>query len=321
MTSGLIRISLQSSKSLSVGGTKIQTRNYTTQTTKFATQIINIHRSSRGSWRRYSTGIPQKTTKNLPRSHPQNPHHPSLLVWKHNFKNVALPMLAGGSSWCCFSTTTTNQMMTHCETAMIQGVVDDNDSIAHIYQRALTVHNKGDDSSVQSWFSYLRRAIRMVFRAMKLACTLSPVIAFYPIQRMLLYQRDPTVDARDLALSVDNDRPVEGPLGWYLQLCLICVEWSGAAVIKLMQWAGSRPDMFGHDFCAVFSKLQDNTTPHAWRHTEKVLREAYGNDWKERIKIQKQDILGSGCIGQVYKGEVLDEDGKPMLVAVKGSSS
>ena len=77
--------------------------------------------------------------------------------------------------------------------------------------------------------------------------------------------------------------------------------------------------MFGHDFCAVFSKLQDDTTPHAWRHTEKVLIEAYGKNWKNRIKVEKKDILGSGCIGQVYKGEVLDSDGNPMPVAVKGS--
>lgn len=76
--------------------------------------------------------------------------------------------------------------------------------------------------------------------------------------------------------------------------------------------------MFGHDLCSVFSRLQDDTTPHAWRHTEKVLREAYGGQWRDQITIRKNDtLLGSGCIGQVYKGEVVGENGKPMPVAVK----
>ena len=110
---------------------------------------------------------------------------------------------------------------------MIQGAVDDDD-IAHIYQRALTKAHS-DLKRKNKFLSYLSRAVRMVIRAFKLACTLSPVIAFYPVQRLLLYKRDPKIDARDMALSDDNDRTVEGPLGWYLQLCLMCVEWSGAA--------------------------------------------------------------------------------------------
>ena len=95
-------------------------------------------------------------------------------------------------------------------------------------------------------------------------------------------------------------------MDWYLRVCLQCVEASGAAVIKLMQWAGSRPDLFGHDFCAVFSQLQDSTTPHSFRHTCRVMAEAYGDDWQS--KIQLGEILGSGCIGQVYRGYVVSND-------------
>ena len=235
-----------------------------------------------------------------------------------------LPVLAGGSSSCCVSAFSTTNI-TRCESAIIGGHAEDASSdLAHVYQRALAAHRDLDSMS-QSQFqratSYLRRALRMALRAVKLMCTLTPVVAFYPLQRLL--QKNPpdtsTIDAHTLALSDQYETPVGGPLGLYLKLCLVCVEYSGAAVIKLMQWAGSRPDMFGHDFCSVFSRLQDDTTPHAWRHTEKVLREAYGDEWRERITIRKDDILGSGCIGQVYKGEVLlDKDGTRKQVAVKG---
>jgi aarF domain-containing kinase len=158
-----------------------------------------------------------------------------------------------------------------------------------------------------------RRALRMLVRLVKLAVTLAPVVAFYPLL-MLTHQRDTSRDAQNIILAQDSN--VGGALGWYLRLCLHCVELSGAAVIKFMQWAGSRPDLFGHDFCSVFSQLQDDTTPHSWKHSVEVLEQAFGPDWK--TKIQLFEVLGSGCIGQVYRGQVVQEDNNnPREVAVK----
>ncbi|KAL3929891.1 MAG: hypothetical protein SGARI_004631 [Bacillariaceae sp.] len=73
--------------------------------------------------------------------------------------------------------------------------------------------------------------------------------------------------------------------------------------------------MFGSEFCAVFSQLQDDTTPHAWKHTEQALKEAYGEDWQEHVELG--NILGSGCIAQVYKGSIEDDNGNIRPVAVK----
>jgi len=149
------------------------------------------------------------------------------------------------------------------------------------------------EEGFQKFKRKVRRAWKMLLRMIKLCFTLAPVAAFYPIL-LLSHKHDKDEDAQNIVLH-HEDEPVEGLLGWYLQLCLACVERSGAAVIKLMQWAGSRPDLFGHEFCAIFSKLQDDTTPHRWKHTEHVLREAFGDDWKDKIELK--DILGSGCIG------------------------
>jgi hypothetical protein len=159
----------------------------------------------------------------------------------------------------------------------------------------------------------VRKAFRLWRRFIKLCFALAPVAALYPIQRLSNSLKEQQ-DAHDAMMDVKQQ--VNGPLGWYLQLCFTCVEWSGAAVIKLMQWAGSRPDLFGQDFCAVFSRLQDDTTPHSLKHTERVMREAYGKDWKEHIRLGP--VIGSGCIGQVYKGVTKDKDGREEGVAVKG---
>jgi hypothetical protein len=168
----------------------------------------------------------------------------------------------------------------------------------------------------------VRRCLRLIRRLFKLFFFLSPVVAFYPLtylQRSSSRGEQDSTDSHDVVLSslANNDAP-KGILGLYFRMCLYCVECSGAAAIKMMQWAGSRPDMFGEDFSAVFSRLQDDTTPHGWKHTENALREAYGDDWQDHIRLH--EILGSGCIAQVYKGVVSDEDGKEEEVAVKGET-
>jgi aarF domain-containing kinase len=55
--------------------------------------------------------------------------------------------------------------------------------------------------------------------------------------------------------------------------------------------------------------LQDDTTPHAWKHTHRAMRLAYGDEWQSRIQLH--EIIGSGCIGQVYRGQVVQQLGGP----------
>ena len=147
-------------------------------------------------------------------------------------------------------------------------------------------------------------------------------MALYPFYALLPgAQFDPDQDAHEIVLgrrSGEDENPttLSAQLrNWYLRMCLACAERSGAAVVKLMQWAGSRPDLFGPEFCNVFSKLQDDTTPHRWKHTARAMRRAYGPDWESKIKLG--EILGSGCIGQVYSGVILENGVEKRKVAVK----
>lgn len=97
----------------------------------------------------------------------------------------------------------------------------------------------------------IQKTFRLWKRFIKLCFTLAPVAALYPLQKLLSWWHPQDAhqddDVHDVMLVESSS--VDGPLGWYLTLCLYCVECSGAAVVKLMQWAGSRPDLFGRDFC------------------------------------------------------------------------
>lgn len=172
--------------------------------------------------------------------------------------------------------------------------------------------------------SKLARYWRMFKRIVKLTVTLSPILMMYPFYLLSKYRKKKQIKNMDTSTTTNNDTVNHSMLSWmkisdddnnnnnelndwYYKLCLYCVECSGACVIKLMQWASSRPDLFGNDFCNIFNKLQDHTIPHSWNHTEKLLIKYSGKNYHEFIQIpnQQKSIIGSGCIGQVYHGKVL----------------
>jgi aarF domain-containing kinase len=212
---------------------------------------------------------------------------------------LSLPIV-GGLTWDGFKTT-------YCETL----AVSEPGGVTLPMTETIIVREPHGQQCLQQ---RIRHVFRLWRRFIKLLITLTPVAALYPLQKLLKWTKSVEQERAHDALMSESDE-VEGPLGWYLNMCLYCVESSGAAVVKLMQWAGSRPDLFGQDFCAVFSRLQDDTTPHSWGHTERVMKEAYGDDWEQNIHLGK--VVGSGCIGQVYEGTVKDANGKEQRVAVK----
>jgi predicted unusual protein kinase regulating ubiquinone biosynthesis (AarF/ABC1/UbiB family) len=141
---------------------------------------------------------------------------------------------------------------------------------------------------------FLSQAFRVLCRSLYLSTLATPLLITYPL--------------RGASPSIDD--------AW-LRWAVWSVEASGAAVTKLFQWAGSRPDMFGNKFCSIFSKLQDDTTPHSYAYTRRALASAYGEDWEEGLEVEDKKVLGSGCIGQVYKGRIKKGPNAGMPVAIK----
>lgn len=126
----------------------------------------------------------------------------------------------------------------------------------------------------------LWRGQRVVRRVLHIIFLAIPVVVTYPLSRLSDEWSD-----------------------WWLRVCLSSTESGGAMIIKLCQWASSRPDIFGDKFCTVFKALQDNTTPHPWKQTRIAMCDCLGDEWESQVRLQAAPI-GSGCIAQVYKGEV-----------------
>nr|XP_025710617.1 uncharacterized aarF domain-containing protein kinase 2 isoform X2 [Callorhinus ursinus] len=120
--------------------------------------------------------------------------------------------------------------------------------------------------------------LRIWLRAGALLMKFFPLLLFYP----LTY----------LAPSVSS---------LWLYLLLKATETSGPSYIKLGQWASTRRDLFSEAFCDQFSKLHVRVTPHPWTHTERFLRQAFGEDWGRVLCFEKKEPVGSGCVAQVYK--------------------
>ena len=142
--------------------------------------------------------------------------------------------------------------------------------------------------------SWLRRTLRRLARLLYLCTIISPLLLTLPLSCF----------------------EASSELWW--SWCVRACEHSGALLIKLAQWSSSRPDLFGDAACGRFAHLQDAATPHAWRDTERTLTREFGEGWRERLRVDASSpILGSGCIAQVYRGQLLGADGVWRDVAVK----
>jgi len=100
----------------------------------------------------------------------------------------------------------------------------------------------------------------------------------------------------------------------------------GPAFVKFTQWAGTRRDLFSPYICNHFSTLHSYNNIHTWKHTQDALSKAFGSDYSKKMTVFPNEVLGSGCVAQVYRGELISHDEhttdlgsnpKKKLVAVK----
>lgn len=98
---------------------------------------------------------------------------------------------------------------------------------------------------------------------------------------------------------------------WWLGLLIRTIEQSGAAFVKLGQWASTRNDLLNDDICRYLQKLQSNVRPHSAAYTIALLESTFGLPLS-RIFIEFDPVpIGVGAIAQVYRGvlsqEVIDK--------------
>lgn len=90
---------------------------------------------------------------------------------------------------------------------------------------------------------------------------------------------------------------------WW-EYALWSAQFVSPALMKFLQWASTRRDLFPASFCDRFDRFHEHAPTHSWHQTEEALRMAYGVDWRSVMDVSKQPI-GSGCIAQVYRGRLL----------------
>lgn len=139
--------------------------------------------------------------------------------------------------------------------------------------------------------TFLRRALRSLARLVYLCVLIGPLLIMWPL------------------------RWSEVTSNYWWMYCVSAAEASGAVVIKLAQWASSRPDLFGEACCNRFKFLQDRTRPHPWADTERTLDASFA-EWRRDLILEEVPV-GSGCIAQVYRGSLREgHSWRPVAVKV-----
>ncbi|OQR97205.1 glycoside hydrolase [Thraustotheca clavata] len=128
-------------------------------------------------------------------------------------------------------------------------------------------------------WSRLARIIRLLLHCGHLFVVSVPLVVTFPVARLM-----------------EKDLPQ-----WWWKLAL----WSGAnsspAIIKFLQWASTRRDLFSVNFCNTFQAFHSHVHTHKWSFTESILNDAFGPEWHKQFTIDPEPI-GSGVIAQVYQG-------------------
>jgi hypothetical protein len=94
---------------------------------------------------------------------------------------------------------------------------------------------------------------------------------------------------------------------WSWDYALWGIEQAGPTLIKLVQWATTRQDLFSPEFCLHFGKLRDETQGHSFAATQLILAEEFVGTGREPSQWLEMDPkpIGSGCIAQVYRGRLI----------------
>ncbi|RHX98594.1 hypothetical protein DYB25_008698 [Aphanomyces astaci] len=162
-------------------------------------------------------------------------------------------------------------------------------------EQATTIKFSGGDSNIvsvrKSLWQRIASILRLLYHCGRLVLLGMPLLVTYPVAR---------IADRDVA-------------HWWWRLALTTGKHSSPAIIKFLQWASTRRDMFSPRFCNTFQQFHANCEVHSWSHTLERLVDAFGPSWSTHMQLDP-DPIGSGVIAQVYQGRWMATNEK---IAVK----
>ena len=146
----------------------------------------------------------------------------------------------------------------------------------------------------------LERLVRYLSRFLTVSALASPLVALGPVTYLL-----GGTSAGNSMESLTMDY-----ICWALGML-------GPAFIKMAQWASTRPDIYSPMVIEKLSKFQDSVhVTHPADVVERTLTEAFGENWRDKLTVDLENPIGTGCIAQVFRG-ILKEAGQKLDVAIK----
>ena len=180
---------------------------------------------------------------------------------------------------------------------------------------------RGIIEKIKSMARTLMDAILVAIRSTEIALRLSPLLILTPAAIL-------AASRATNANNPNNNKTSE--LAW--NYTLYTVQSLGPAFVKICQWAAQRRDLFPQNVCDRLSQLHDGTFLHSWKYTHETLTksvESFGINYHVDLgaselafdqggglKINPNDVIGSGSVAQVYKG-TLTHNGVCKQVAIK----
>jgi len=155
-----------------------------------------------------------------------------------------------------------------------------------------------------SWWNRIGKTFFVITRGIEIAVRLCPLIVMTPTAMLVSRCFQESTWVSDITWR-------------YTLHTLQCL---GPAFVKLGQWAATRRDLFPLHMCTRLSELQDTARVHDWKYTHQSLCEAFGRDYESSgLVVSRNNILGSGSVGQVHRGTLQSNDiRRPQIdVAIK----
>ena len=168
---------------------------------------------------------------------------------------------------------------------------------------------------IRHWMKSLWDLLVLAARGTEVAVLLSPLLILTPAAMLA----NPFLTSSSIEQEQQINHNFVSDAAW--RYTTATMQTLGPVFVKLCQWVATRPDIFPPHVCQRLSCLHDRGLPHAWIHTERALREAFGDDYETRglhINNSPAVILGCGSAAQVYRGTLTNQDdGTTRPVAVK----
>ena len=150
----------------------------------------------------------------------------------------------------------------------------------------------------REWIEAVWEALQVSVRVSEIGLRLSPLLILSPAAYLASKLQQQQQSHRGGTSSNNN---IISDVAW--NYFIHAVQGLGPGYVKLCQWISTRRDIFPVFVCDRLSQLHDRGYPHSWRESDTILKEAFGDDYKEK-GLTLEEVIGCGSAAQVYRGSL-----------------